>query len=89
MKEVKIEYNKIFLPFYCGLTAFSNLLQHQFSANAKALCCGLTAFSNLLQLAPERDTVRLRCGLTAFSNLLQQTEMLGEMITPLRLDRIF
>ena len=27
MKEVKIEYNKILLPFCCGLTAFSNLLQ--------------------------------------------------------------
>ena len=30
MKEVKIEYNKILLPFCCGLTAFSNLLQPQF-----------------------------------------------------------
>ena len=27
MKEVKIEYNKILPPFYCGLTPFSNLLQ--------------------------------------------------------------
>ena len=28
MKEVKIVYNKIFLPFCCGLTAFSKLLQY-------------------------------------------------------------
>ena len=34
MKEVKIEYNKILLPFCCGLTAFSNLLQPFKRANS-------------------------------------------------------
>ena len=49
MKEVKIEYNKILLPFCCGLTAFSNLLQHIDARFDAPTCCGLTAFSNLLQ----------------------------------------
>ena len=34
----------------CGLTAFSNLLQPNFTAALSRRCCGLTAFSNLLQL---------------------------------------
>ena len=33
----------------CGLTAFSNLLQPNFTAALSRRCCGLTAFSNLLQ----------------------------------------
>ena len=49
MKEVKIEYNKILLPFRCGLTAFSNLLQHTRACSFQSAGCGLTAFSNLLQ----------------------------------------
>ena len=53
MKEVKIEYNKILLPFCCGLTAFSNLLQLIMKSLDIWLGCGLTAFSNLLQLTPD------------------------------------
>ena len=49
MKEVKIEYNKILLPFCCGLTTFSNLLQQPLFCPCCIMCCGLTAFSNLLQ----------------------------------------
>ena len=73
MKEVKIEYNKILPTFYCGLTAFSNLLQLTEEERNDLLGCGLTAFSNLLQL---KTTIRLSfgsCGLTAFSNLLRET----------------
>ena len=49
MKEVKIEYSNVLPAFYCGLTAFSNLLQPGFIINGVQLSCGLTAFSNLLQ----------------------------------------
>ena len=49
MKEVKIEYNDIFPAFYCGLTAFSNLLQRIAGSLTCCLGCGLTAFSDLLQ----------------------------------------
>ena len=49
MKEVKIEYNKILPTFYCGLTAFSNLLQQVAKVINGRSRCGLTAFSNLLQ----------------------------------------
>ena len=49
MKEVKIKYNKILLPFCCGLTAFSNLLQRMSGFPPLPTRCGLTAFSNLLQ----------------------------------------
>ena len=72
MKEVKIEYNKILLPFCCGLTAFSNLLQRKSTLDVSFCCCGLTAFSNLLQRPYKTIKNRSCCGLTAFSNLLQQ-----------------
>ena len=49
MKEVKIEYNKILPTFYCGLTAFSNLLQPLGGNAPLVFGCGLTPFSNLLQ----------------------------------------
>ena len=71
MKEVKIEYNKILLPFCCGLTAFSNLLQQMDTQSDQLNCCGLTAFSNLLQPKKYPCASLRRCGLTAFSNLLQ------------------
>ena len=50
MKEVKIEYNDVLPTFYCGLTAFSNLLQLGGANFGNIYGCGLTAFSNLLQL---------------------------------------
>ena len=71
MKEVKIEYNKILPTFYCGLTAFSNLLQLTAPVASTLNGCGLTAFSNLLQPRKEYPPVEQSCGLTAFSNLLQ------------------
>ena len=49
MKEVKIEYSNVLPAFYCGLTAFSNLLQQRAANARRELGCGLTAFSNLLQ----------------------------------------
>ena len=49
MKEVKIEYNDVLPTFYCGLTAFSNLLQPRNQEPDGTNRCGLTAFSNLLQ----------------------------------------
>ena len=73
MKEVKIEYNKILLPFCCGLTAFSNLLQLCAKTDGGSNSCGLTAFSNLLQPRNQEPDGTNRCGLTAFSNLLQPT----------------
>ena len=73
MKEVKIEYNKILLPFCCGLTTFSNLLQLCAKTDGGSNSCGLTAFSNLLQPRNQEPDGTNRCGLTAFSNLLQPT----------------
>ena len=54
MKEVKIEYNDVLPTFYCGLTAFSNLLQHVERTIQAFFGCGLTAFSNLLQQKADR-----------------------------------
>ena len=71
MKEVKIEYNKILLPFCCGLTPFSNLLQLLGYYRSELDSCGLTAFSNLLQQRRVFPVPISSCGLTAFSNLLQ------------------
>ena len=70
MKEVKIEYNKILLPFCCGLTPFSNLLQLFHQARSDCGSCGLTAFSNLLQRQGKTEKPNDGCGLTSFYNLV-------------------
>ena len=50
INKVKIEYSDVLPAFYCGLTAFSNLLQRFGAFICLPSGCGLTAFSNLLQL---------------------------------------
>ena len=89
MKEVTIEYNDVLPAFYCGLTAFSNLLQQTKQTLQIFISCGLTAFSNLLQLTIVVASRPPSCALPPFSNLLQLKFSSWYRKLQLRLDRIF